>query len=332
MHNLTDTQWSRAYSIVVDNGDTYIAGYIVKSNTVQSNHIPTLWKNGVAQPFEVDTTKSSYACSVFVEGNDVYVAGALRTVWKNGEELFTLDEPDLTTVFSDICVVDGDIYVAGYVQTYPTRATVWKNGVPQYLTEYSLALPYANAIDIKDNDIYVAGRGYFNEETGTVAVVWKNGELLPTYYNAGYVETGKAIDIAVVNNDIYVLTIQNNSAFVWKNEDLIYELPHNLPKIYATAMFINPDNLPDIAIPQQPAYAQKLKLYPNPAHSYITVELPNKATTADLQLFDLQGRQLKQETITTKSTVNISGLQAGIYFYRVVAGKQQYNGKLLITR
>jgi hypothetical protein len=60
--------------------------------------------------------------------------------------------------------------------------------------------------------------------------------------------------------------------------------------------------------------------------------LPNKATTADLQLFDLQGRQLKQEVITTKSTVDISGLQAGIYFYRVVAGKQRYNGKLLITR
>jgi hypothetical protein len=97
-------------------------------------------------------------------------------------------------------------------------------------------------------------------------------------------------------------------------------------------MFINPDNLPNIAIPQQPVYTQKIKLYPNPAHSYITVELPNKATTAELQLFDLQGRQLKQEVINAKSTVSISELQAGIYFYRVVAGKQQYNGKLLITK
>jgi hypothetical protein len=72
----------------------------------------------------------------------------------------------------------------------------------------------------------------------SIAKLWKNGELLPTYYNAGYVETGKAVDIAVVDNDIYVLTTQNNSAFVWKNEDLIYELPHDLPNIYATAMFI----------------------------------------------------------------------------------------------
>jgi hypothetical protein len=352
MQNLTDTQWSEAYSIVVDNGDTYITGY-TREYTLRSRMIAAFWKNGVVQPLEVDTTTShSLARSVFVEGNDVYVTVRRRywqnpqsatshdigIVWKNGEELFSVGGAlTQSSSFQDMYVVNDDVYVVGYEQpevfTPTMRATVWKNGVPQYLTEYSsTGFPQANAIDIKDNDIYVAGRAYFNDETGMIAVVWKNGELLPTYYNAGYVETGKAIDIAVVNNDIYVLTTQNNSAFVWKNEELIYELPHNLPNIYATAMFVNPDNLPDIAIPQQPAYVQKLKLYPNPAHSYITVELPNKATTADLQLFDLQGRQLKQETITTKSTVNISGLQAGIYFYRVVAGKQRYNGKLLITR
>jgi hypothetical protein len=189
----------------------------------------------------------------------------------------------------------------------------------------------ANAICVVDDDVYVAGRGYFNEESGTIAVVWKNGVLLPTLYS-DCIGMGEATDISVINNDIYVLTNQNNTSYVWKNDQLIYSLPHNLPYCAATAMFINPDSLPNIAIPQQPAYAQGIKLYPNPAQSYITVELPREIPTAEFQLFDLQGRLLKREKINTHSTVSIHGLQQGIYLYKIISDRQQYNGKLLIER
>jgi hypothetical protein len=191
-------------------------------------------------------------------------------------------------------------------------------------------------IFVSDTNVYIIGNiddNYFDY----YGQLWINGTLQNladsgywTYFNS----------IVVNNDDIYIAgyttdssSYQNKAvATLWKNEELIYELPHNLPNCYAVTMFINPDSLPNIAIPQQPVYAQNIKLYPNPAHSYITIELPYEITTADLQLFDLQGRQLKRKKITSKSTVNISRLQTGIYFYKIVAGKQRYNGKLLITR
>ena len=352
--NLTDTtQWSSAYSIAVANGDIYITGYVSTSTNIHNNfkNVATLWKNGVAQPLEPDTINSS-AVSVFIEDTNVYVVSSslhwinpmssisfsVISIWKNGEKIFAIgDGATYSCSPLGLYVANGDVYVAGYQQTDrfsgTSRAVIWKNGVPQYLTNnYSAEFPYARAICVIDNDVYAAGRGYFSAETGTIAVVWKNGVLLPTLYS-DYIGMGAATDIAVINNDIYVLTNQNNSAYVWKNEELVYVLrPENLPYFEATAMFINPDSLPNIAIPQQPAYNQAIKLYPNPAQSYITVELSREIPTAEFQLFDLQGRLLKREKISTHSTVNILGLQQGIYLYKVTSDRQQYNGKLLITR
>ena len=348
------TQWSSANSITVVNGDVYIAGYASTSTDLSnSRDIATLWKNGVAQSMGQDTI-DTYAYSVSVEDTNVYVVGRkfvynyppprsrnIGVVWKNGEELFTIDDGTAgffprQWYFTDIKVVNGEIYVIGYVrQDFDSprlRAIILKNGVLQYLTEYNADRSYANAICVVDNDVYVAGRGYFNEETWTTAVVWKNGVLLPTLYS-DCVGMGEATDISVINNDIYVLTNQYNYTYVWKNDELIYALrPENLPNFVTTAMFINPDSLPNIAIPKQPAYNQAIKLYPNPAQSYITVELPREIPAAEFQLFDLQGRLLKREKINTHSTVNIHGLQQGIYLYKVISDRQQYNGKLLITR
>ena len=348
---LTDTatqQFSSVSSIAVANGTVYIAGSAATNN---GETVPTLWKNGVAQSLESDTVPL-FVISVFVEDTNVYAAGyslhwidpmssisfSVISIWKNGEKIFTIgDGATYSCSPMDMYVANGDVYVAGYQQTDrvsgTSRAVIWKNGVPQYLTNnYSSEMPRANAICVVDNDVYVAGRAFFSNETGQIAVVWKNGVLLPTIY-CDCVGTGEATDIAVIDNDIYVLTNQNNSAYVWKNDELIYVLrPENLPNFVTTAMFINPDSLPNIAIPQQPAYAQGIKLYPNPAQSYITVELPREIPTAEFQLFDLQGRLLKREKINTHSTVNIHGLQQGIYLYKVTSDRQQYNGKLLIER
>ncbi|MDR1345351.1 MAG: T9SS type A sorting domain-containing protein, partial [Bacteroidales bacterium] len=70
----------------------------------------------------------------------------------------------------------------------------------------------------------------------------------------------------------------------------------------------------------------------NPATHIVTVELPVDIWQADLQLFDIQGRLIKQETIHHKSVLDVSGLHPGLYLYKAVTGKHNYNGKLLITR
>jgi hypothetical protein len=350
MQYLTDsTQWSTANSIVVVNGDIYIAGSIKNCCSFQNPNTATFWKNGVAQYLAQDERDTLYssARSVFVEDSNVYVAGnithytsqmrscGLGVVWKNGEELFTVGDGVTYSCFVyDMYVANGDVYLAGYEQperfSGVSRAVIWKNGVPRYLTEgYSADGPYAYAIYVKDSNIYAAGTSYFYE-WGMSATVWKNGVPQPYTTGGG---PGVAADIAAIDNDIYVLTVQNNSVYVWKSDVWVYEFyPEDLPYITTSALFIQPDSLPNIGISPLPYAEKHIKFYPNPATDIITVELPANITQASLQLFDLQGRLIKQETIHHKSVLNVAGLHPGLYLYKVVAENQDYNGKLLIIK
>ncbi|MBN9385185.1 MAG: T9SS type A sorting domain-containing protein [Chitinophagaceae bacterium] len=62
-----------------------------------------------------------------------------------------------------------------------------------------------------------------------------------------------------------------------------------------------------------------IKLYPNPAISYITFEVakePNK--TYSLQIFNFLGRKVKEVTdISPKTVVNLSELVRGIYIFQL---------------
>ncbi len=55
-------------------------------------------------------------------------------------------------------------------------------------------------------------------------------------------------------------------------------------------------------------------IYPNPAHEYITVEIKH---AIDFTLFDLQGKKLIQKRLTDSGKIDISELEAGIYFCKL---------------
>ena len=57
----------------------------------------------------------------------------------------------------------------------------------------------------------------------------------------------------------------------------------------------------------------QIKLYPNPAQNNFTVDLIDN-TKQQLQIFDLTGKQILQQTITSKTTVDVSSLDNGVYF------------------
>ena len=83
--------------------------------------------------FHTDGTKDAYAYSVYVVGDDVYVAGYEGNpakVWKNGEELYEL--VDKGYAYSMV-VHNGDVYVAGSEREGTDDvAKVWKNGKEFY--------------------------------------------------------------------------------------------------------------------------------------------------------------------------------------------------------
>lgn len=75
----------------------------------------------------------------------------------------------------------------------------------------------------------------------------------------------------------------------------------------------------------------EVSIYPNPAINFITIELAytttlNKNTT--LAIYNTNGQLLKQSQITKPQTVvNVSALNAGVYFVKIVSGDSVMVGK-----
>jgi hypothetical protein len=182
-----------------------------------------LWKNGEV----VQTFADSYTNSVFVSGNDIYVAGRYdyfqtysmksAVLWKNGVRQ-TLDETiyPCYAAASSVFVKDGDVYVAGCYGMATTLGrvpyqmpTLWKNGQREW--SYRIAPYYgttdgtnASSVYVSENDVYVAGYWGWN------AMLWKNG-------TAQTLGTGEALSVCVAGSDVYVSGYSGSYAMLWKN-------------------------------------------------------------------------------------------------------------------
>jgi len=129
--------------------DVYVAGY-EKNNQIQSKTRATLWKNGSPQ-YLSDWNGQAVANSVFLSGDDVFIAGTtsndqgngIAMLWKNGEpQTLRLSENWINSKAKSVFVSGNDVYVVGSSYLYKTErgmeareATwLWKNGVPQPLS------------------------------------------------------------------------------------------------------------------------------------------------------------------------------------------------------
>ena len=119
--------------------DVYVAGYKVDT---RDRMVATIWKNGHNHKyFGHEQFEHSIANSVFLSGNDLYVAGAMRrasetdatrktsemvaTIWKNDDCTILSDETNYTMANS-IFILNDEIYVAGVERNANTYiATIW---------------------------------------------------------------------------------------------------------------------------------------------------------------------------------------------------------------
>ena len=226
-----------AYSVFVSGGDVYVVGEKVvrESYGFGGRGMPAiitaaiLWKNGSEQ-YLTDGTNTAYAASVFVSGEDVYVAGSHNspTVWKNGFEQKLSDAPFHGRVTS-IYVSGKDVYVTGDFQHSVQQeakqiAMLWKNGVEQKLTDETNNA-FASSVFVSGYDVYVSGYEYIAGKQ--VATIWKNGvaQRLADGANNTY-----AHSIYVSGKDVYVagyehirsisgeeIIADEEVATVWKN-------------------------------------------------------------------------------------------------------------------
>lgn len=75
-----------------------------------------------------------------------------------------------------------------------------------------------------------------------------------------------------------------------------------------------------------------IKLYPNPANNEVFVNIDNLNTNAAVTLYDMAGKRMMQQTISTSANrIDTSALQAGIYILEVNAAGNRMQQKLVIN-
>jgi len=219
------------------NPDVYVVG--CEYDRQKSVWIAKFWKNGVAQNLFASESKTAGAHSVFVSGNDVYVAGYTdgdAILWKNGEAQKLTDGSYYAEAHS-VFISGSDVYVAGIERGWV--ATLWKNGVAQTLplmgvnsyctvfvskNDVYLAGDFllkngveknlsrdenatsirTNSVYVSDNDEFVAGREtrFRDGQFYYCATLWKNG--VAQYLTDERTEEVAATSVYVAGRDVYV--------------------------------------------------------------------------------------------------------------------------------
>jgi hypothetical protein len=192
--------------IFVDRDDVYIVNHEENSD---GDNVAYVVKND-KKTYLTDGKNDAVANSVFIVGNDVYVAGEedeIAVVWKNGVATkLTPDCEDCASSANFVFVIDNDVYVAGTDESEDEIAVVWKNGVATNLTDMKKSAGNANSVFVVGNDVYVAGTELLS------AVVWKNG--VATKLSK---KMSEAHSVFVNGKDVYVAGTEDDAAIVWKN-------------------------------------------------------------------------------------------------------------------
>ena len=165
---------SYAYSVYVYAGDVYVAGHIFYPSASTGQYRATLWKNGINQILPSGTVRT-WANSVFVSENGVYVAGRSHANWDpigaawvygsniGWQDLTPWTPPNWAEAHS-VFVSGTDVYVVGNtVSLSVSTARLWKNGELQNLEAATNSI--ANSVFVVGNDVYVLGNNK----------LWKNG-------------------------------------------------------------------------------------------------------------------------------------------------------------
>ncbi|MDD5569665.1 MAG: T9SS type A sorting domain-containing protein [Bacteroidales bacterium] len=74
---------------------------------------------------------------------------------------------------------------------------------------------------------------------------------------------------------------------------------------------------------------KSFSIFPNPANTTITIELPQTTTKSTLSVFNITGEEvIKQQIIQTKIELDVSRLPSGMYFVRIISNKAVYIEKI----
>jgi hypothetical protein len=199
--------------------------------------------------------------------------------------------------YSIVCDAAANIYTTGYF-----NGTVDFDAGPG-----TFNLNSAGAEDIfvsksgaAGNFIWGVNMGGLSYEEGRAVAINSSGDV----YSAGYFQSIADFDPSA---GIYNLTATLSDIFVHKLSQLSIGIIDNNS-------------------------SKALIIYPNPTLKFFTVSLRTQSSinNSQLQILDVMGRVVHEQTLTNQSTIIDKQFSAGIYFVKVRAGEKVFTEKLVV--
>lgn len=167
---------------------------------------------------------------------------------------------------------------------------------------------------------------------GARAIAGRKKELCQNYHLLG-IDKG---DHGMGGSEAVVL----GKLVLWQKDQILCGQPEQTCEMITAA---NPGNCPDIdicpnteacitATEEPTTRMEKLSIYPNPAYTVVTVELPETPEGRKaIRVFNVQGRTMfSGEMDANTFELNVAAWQPGIYFVEVNAGGSVARAKLVV--
>ncbi|HTA60927.1 MAG TPA: FG-GAP-like repeat-containing protein [Bacteroidia bacterium] len=135
--------------------------------------------------------------------------------------------------------------------------------------------------------------------------------------------------IVAGNYNICVEVIDANGCMsTYCMNDAITRLSYN--STLSPAVYVNVKNN-GVGI-KQISVATDVNIYPNPAQNNFTIEINTNGNKTMLFLFDVNGRLVLNQFIQDKTTIDVSGLNAGVYSLNITNNDGTLTKKLVIVK
>jgi hypothetical protein len=85
----------------------------------------------------------------------------------------------------------------------------------------------------------------------------------------------------------------------------------------------------DTGIFNKPTLEQITKIYPNPTHDNITIEIPGQPKNINTQIYNNIGQIINEQNIENNEQINVSNLKEGIYIIKATTKNHTYTGKFI---
>ncbi len=72
-----------------------------------------------------------------------------------------------------------------------------------------------------------------------------------------------------------------------------------------------------------------IRIYPNPATDFVTIDLQQISNPVQFELIDIQGHKIMSREIVNTEIISLKGLSEGLYFYNLLSGEERISGKII---